>query len=336
VKAIVQQRYGPPEEVLQLRDVPRPVPGPDEVLVRVRATSVHADVWHAVTGVPYVLRLMGSGVRAPKTPIPGTDMAGVVEATGPAATRFRPGERVFGEVTPVNQWRNGGVFAEYAAVPEITLARIPDALSFEEAAAVPTAALIALSNLRDQGRVQPGQRVLVNGAGGSVGVFAVQLAKAFGAVVTAVDSAEKLDMLRALGADQVIDYAQEDVTRLGRRYDVVLDIVSQRPFAEMRRALTPDGTFVLVGHDQYGRSGHRWLGSLGRMLPLLATSPFRRQIPGIRPGPSRAENLATLVDLIAAGRLRPVVDRTFPLAEVPAAIAYLTEGRARGRVVITV
>ena len=336
MKAIVQERYGPPEVVLRLSEVPRPTPGERDVLVRVRASSVHADVWHAVTGVPYVLRVMGSGLRAPTIPIPGTDLAGVVEDVGVGVTRFQPGERVFGEVTPSNQWRNGGALAEYAAVPSDRLARIPDALSFEEAAAVPTAALIALTNLRDQGRVQAGQRVLVNGAGGSVGVFAVQLAKAFGAVVTAVDSAQKLPLLRSLGADRLIDYTQHDFTLMGERYDIVFDVASTRAFSEIRRALKPDGMYVLIGHDQYGRSGHRWLGSLGRMLPMMATSPLRRQIPGVRPGPGRSENMATLVDLLQAGKLRPVVDRTYPLAEVPAAITYLTEGRAQGRVVITI
>jgi NADPH:quinone reductase-like Zn-dependent oxidoreductase len=336
VRAIVQQRYGSPGEVLRLRQVPRPVPRADEVLVRVRATSVHADVWHAVTGIPYVLRVMGSGLRAPTVPVPGTDLAGVVEEVGAEVSQIRPGDRVFGEVTPTNQWRNGGTFAEYAAVAQDRLALTPGSLSDEQAAAVPTSALIALTNLRDQGRVQAGQSVLVNGAAGAVGVFAVQIAKAFGAQVTAVDSTEKLDLLRSLGADQVLDFTQEDFTQQGERYDIVLDVVSNRPFAEIRRALTPHGTFVLIGHDQYGRSGHRVLGSMGRMIPLMATSPFRRPIPGVRPGPGRRENLATLVTMIESGVLRPVVDRSFPLEEVPAALDYLTSGQAKGRVVIRV
>jgi NADPH:quinone reductase-like Zn-dependent oxidoreductase len=336
VRAIVQEEYGPHREVLHVAEIPPPVPGAGEVLVRVRATSVHADVWHAVNGLPYVLRLMGSGLHAPRQPVPGTDLAGEVVRLGPGGSRFAPGERVFGAVTRANQWSNAGTFAELAAVDEDLLARIPDQLSFEEAAAVPTSALIALMNLRGQGRVRAGQRVLVNGAGGAVGVWAVQLAKVFGAEVTAVDAPAKLDRLRDLGADHVIDYTREDFTRMGLRFDLVFDVVSQARFSEVRRALEPDGTFVLIGHDQYGRSRHRLLGSLGRMLPLLAISPVVRQIPGIRPGPSRAESWATIVELLVAGRLRPVVDeRTFPLDQAVDAIDYLTTGAAKGRVVLT-
>ena len=337
MRAIVQDQYGPPAQVLRMREVPQPEPGPGQVLVRVRATSVHADVWHAVNGIPYVLRLMGSGVGAPKRSIPGTDLAGEVIDAGAGADRFAPGTRVFGEVTPRNQWSNAGTFAEFAAADQSLLAEIPGQLSFEEAAAVPTAALIACANLRDQGRVGPGQRVLVNGAGGAVGVWAVQLARAFGANVTAVDGPDKLDLLHSLGADRVLDYTREDFTQMGVRYDVVFDIVSQAPFRQVRRALEPDGTFVLIGHDQYGRSGHRVLGSLGRMLPLLARAPFTPQLPGIRPGASREENMATIVDLLQAERIRPVVDdRVFPLEQVVEAIDHLTTGTAKGRVVIRV
>jgi NADPH:quinone reductase-like Zn-dependent oxidoreductase len=337
MRAVVQDRYGPHREVLHVRDVPAPDASSGQVLVRVRATSVHADVWHAVNGIPYVLRLMGSGLRAPRRRVPGTDLAGEVVQVGTGASRFAPGDRVFGEVTRTIQWSNAGAFAELAAVDETLLALIPHDLSFEQAAAVPTAALIALVNLRDQGRVRSGQRVLVNGAGGAVGVWAVQLAKAFGAQVTAVDAPAKLDLLRDLGADHVIDHTQQDFTRLGERYDIVFDVVSQARFAEVRRALEPDGTFVLVGHDQYGRSGHRVLGSLRRMLPLMAISPLVKQIPGIRPGPSREENWATLVDLLEAGRIHPVVDeRTFPLERAADAIDYLATGAAKGRVVLTV
>ncbi|MDP1878388.1 MAG: NAD(P)-dependent alcohol dehydrogenase [Actinomycetota bacterium] len=338
MRAIVQERYGPHADVLELRDIPEPVAGPGQVLVRVHATSVHADVWHAVHGIPYAFRLFGSGLRRPRLGIPGTDLAGEVVAVGDGATRFRPGDRVYGEVTRgVNLWANAGTFAEFAAVDETLLAAIPDHLSFVEAAAVPTAALIALTNLRDEGRVQAGQRVLVNGAGGSVGVWAVQLATAFGAHVTAVDGPAKLDLLRDLGADEVVDYTQQDFTQAGIRYDIVFDIVSQAPFRQVRRALEPDGTFVLIGHDQYGRSRHRVLGSLTRMLPLLAISPVVKQLPGIRSGPPREENLATITDLLAAHRIRPVVDdRTFPLDQAVAAMDHLTTGAAKGRVVLTV
>jgi NADPH:quinone reductase-like Zn-dependent oxidoreductase len=245
---------------------------------------------------------------------------------------------VFGEVTATgNQWGNAGTFAELAAVDEALLARIPDALSFEQAAAVPTAALIALMNLRGQGRVRAGQRVLVNGAGGAVGVWAVQLAKVYGAQVTAVDAPAKLALLTDLGADHVIDYTHTDFTRAGTRYDIVFDVVSQARFTDVRRALEPDGTFVLIGYDQYGRSGHRVLGSLGRMLPLMAVSPFVRQLPGIRPGPSREESWVSIVTLLEEGRIRPVVDpRTFPLEKVVDAIDYLSTGVATGRVVVIV
>ncbi len=337
MRAIVQEQYGPHRDVLHVRELPAPVPGAGQVLVRVRATSVHADVWHAVNGIPYVLRLMGAGLRAPKEQIPGTDLAGEVVRAGDGARRFAPGDRVFGEVTASNQWSNAGTFAELAAIDEQLLARIPDDLSYLQAAAVPTAALIALMNLSGQGRVRAGQRVLVNGAAGAVGVWAVQLAKALGAQVTAVDAPAKLDLLRRLGADHVIDYTRQDFTRMGQRFDIVFDIVSQARFSQVRRALEPEGTFVLVGHDQYGRSGHRVLGSLGRMLPLLALSPVLKQVPGIRPGASRQENWATIVELLAAGRIRPVVDeRTFTLEQAADAIDYLTTGVAQGRVVLTV
>lgn len=338
MRAIVQEEYGPCRDVLRLREIPPPVLGAGQVLVRVRATSVHADVWHAVTGIPYVLRLLGSGLRAPKGQVPGTDLAGDVVQVGAGASRFSPGDRVFGEVTATgNQWGNAGTFAELAAVDEALLARIPDALSFEQAAAVPTAALIALMNLRGQGRVRAGQRVLVNGAGGAVGVWAVQLAKAYGAQVTAVDAPAKLVLLTDLGADHVVDYTRTDFTRMGTRYDIVFDVVSQARFTDVRRALEPDGTFVLIGYDQYGRSGHRVLGSLGRMLPLMAISPFVKQLPGIRPGPSREENWASIVALLEEGRIRPVVDpRTFPLENVADAIDYLSTGVATGRVVVIV
>ena len=305
--------------------------------MRVRATSVHADVWHAVTGIPYVLRIMGSGLRAPRIQVPGTDLAGDVVEVGSGNTGFVPGDRVFGEVTRRNQWGNAGAFAEYAAVDASQLARIPDGLSYTQAAAVPTAALIALMNVRDVGRVREGQRVLVNGAGGAVGVWAVQLAQVFGAEVTAVDAPGKLDLLTDLGAAHVIDYTRQDFTELGVRYDMVCDIVSQAPFSKVRRALEADGTFVMIGHDQYGRSGHRVLGSMGRMLPLMAASPFVRQLPGVRGGPAREQNWATIVELLAAGRIRPVVDeRVFTLEEAAQALDYVTTGAAKGRVVLTV
>ena len=335
MKAIVQDRYGS-ADVLELGQIERPTAGDDEVLVRVRAASVHADVWHAMRGVPYVLRFMGSGVRRPKHRVPGTDLAGVVEAVGTNVTRFRPGEEVFGQSLRANLWRNGGAFAEYAAVPEAMLELKPAKLTFELAAAVPTSGSLAVQHVRDEGRTQSGQRVLINGAGGAVGTFAVQLAKAYGANVTGVDAPEKLDMLRSIGADEVLDYTKEDFTQRDERYDFILDIAGNHPWSKARRALTPDGTYVLSGFDQYGASGHRWFGSLGRFAKLIAISPFVSALHPFRGAKDPGDRLVVLKDLIEAGKITPVIDRTFPLSEVPEAIRYLETGKARGKLVITV
>ena len=335
MKAIVQDRYGSPD-VLELRDIDQPLAADDEVLVRVRAASVHADVWHAMKGVPYVLRVMGSGLRAPKHRVPGTDLAGLVESVGTNVTRFRPGDEVFGQSLLANLWRNGGTLAEYAAVPQAMLERKPARLTFEQAAAVPTSGSLAVQHVRDEGRTQSGHTVLVNGAGGAVGTFAVQLAKAYGANVTGVDAPEKLDVLRSIGADQVLDYTQDDFTRRDERYDFILDIVGNHPWSECRRALTPDGTYVLSGFDQYGRSGHRWFGSLGRFAKLIVISPFVSHLHPFRGTKDPGDRLVVLKELIEAGKLTPVIDTTFPLSETPEAIRYLESGRARGKVVITV
>jgi NADPH:quinone reductase-like Zn-dependent oxidoreductase len=335
MKAIVQERYGS-ADVLELREIDRPGVRDDEVLVRVRAASVHADVWHAMRGVPYVLRFMGSGVRAPKHRVPGTDMAGVVESAGANVTRFRPADEVFGQSLLANLWRNGGAFAEYAAVPQSMLELKPASLTFEQAAAVPTSGSLAVQHVRDEGRVQPGQRVLINGAGGAVGTFAVQLVKAYGAHVTGVDATGKLDMLRSIGADSVLDYTQEDFTRRDERYDFILDIAGNHRWSECRRALAPDGTYVLSGFDQYGRSGHRWFGSLGRFAKLIVISPFVSHLHPFRGAKDPGDRLVVLKELIEAGKVTPVIDRTFALSDVPEAIRYLETGQARGKVVITV
>jgi len=335
MRAVVQDRYGSPDR-LRVGEVERPAVGDDEVLVRVRAASVHPDVWHVVTGRPFVLRLMGSGLRRPKCRIPGTDLAGVVEAAGRDVTGLRPGDEVFGESLRGFSWRNGGTFAEYASVPADTLAVKPANVTFEQAAAVPTAGYIALFNL-PVGSLRPGHRVLVNGAGGGVGAVVVQLAKAHGAHVTGVDHSRKLDFVRSLGADEVVDAAAVDVTRGGQRFDLVVDIPGNRPFAAYRRVLTPDGTYVLIGHDQYGRAGRRWLGSLPRFGRLAALSLFVR--PLRRAGPARLskqEAMATLRAHLEAGRLTPVIDRTYPLGEAGEAIRYLAEDEPVGRVVLTV
>ncbi len=280
MKAIVQDKYGSPDAVLELREIDKPVIGDDEVLVRVRAASVHPDVWHVVTGRPYVLRLMGAGVLRPKNPVPGTDVAGLVESVGRDVTRFGPGDEVFGETHTELQWRNGGAFAEYVSVPQDALALKPDNITFEQAASVPTSGFIALLNLRDPSQLRPGQKVLVNGAGGGVGALALQLAKAHGAHVTAVDTTSKLSMLRSLGADQVMDYTREDFTRRGVRYDLIFDVPGNHPFSACKRALEPDGRYVLIGHEQFGASGKRVFGLLPHFFKLMFLSRFGRQLRG--------------------------------------------------------
>lgn len=335
MRAIVQDRYGQIDD-LQLGEVPRPEPAEDEVLIQVRAASVHPDVWHVVTGQPAVLRLMGSGARHPKDRVPGTDVSGVVESVGRAVTRFRPGDDVFAETIRGVQWRNGGAYAEYATAPEEGVALKPSGVSFEEAATVPTAGLIALNNL-PQRRVPPGSRVLVNGAAGGVGAFAVQLAKAYGAEVTGVDHPAKLAFVRSMGADRIIDYTREDFTRGGERWDLIFDVPGNHSFREIRRALDPHGGYVLIGHDAFGANGHHWLGSIPRMLGLMARSTVT---PALRGGslrsPDKRRLMSTLAEFLQSGQLRVVIDRTFPLAEAPEALRYLVSGQPAGRVVIVV
>jgi NADPH:quinone reductase-like Zn-dependent oxidoreductase len=279
---------------------------------------------------------MGSGLRKPKNVVPGTDLAGIVESVGRNVTRFKPGDEVFGLSVLANLWRNGGAYAEYAAVPQARLQLKPAELTFEQAAAVPTSGSLAVQAVRDEGRIRSGQRVLINGAGGAVGSFAVQLAKAYGAEVTGVDAPGKLDMLRSIGADRVIDYTQEDFTESGERYDVVLDIAGTRPWSAAKRALNPDGTYVLIGHDQYGASGHRWFGSLGRFFKLMVISPFVSHLHPFRGAKDPGDRLVVLKELIEAGKITPVIDRTFPLSEVPEAVRYLESGQTQGKVVIAV
>jgi len=336
MKAIVQTSYGSPDDVLQLREIGQPVVGDDEVLVRVRAASVHPDVWHVLTGLPYVLRMMGAGLRKPKNPVPGTDVAGLVESVGRNVSRFQPGDEVFGETIKGHQWTNGGAYAEYAAAPECALALKPANVTFEQAAAVPTSAIIALPALRGGGEIRAGQKVLVNGAGGGVGSVAVQLAKAFGADVTGVDGTSKLDMVRSIGADQVMDYTQDDFTRRVERYDLIFDIPGNHSLSGCRRALKPGGAYVLIGHDNYGEGMRRWVGLLPRMFKLMAMSPFVSQLRGMRPSmPDKKESMTLLKELLEAGTLTPVIDRTFPLNEVPEAMRFLQGGRARGKIIIT-
>lgn len=335
MRAIVQERYGTPEDCLHLREIERPTLGGSEVLVRVRAASVHADVWHVVSGRPYVIRPLFTGLRKPRHPVPGTDLAGVVEVVGRDVTRFKPGDEVFGESHGGLQWQNGGAFAEYAAVPQEAIALKPACVSFEQAATVPTAGIIVLQNLHAGGRIQPGWNVLVNGAGGGVGAIALQLAKAYGARVTGVDRTDKLDLLRTLGADEVVDYTREDVTRRGERYDLIFDVASTLDFTACKRILTPAGSYVLIGHDHYGNVGNRTFGSLPRFFAHMARSPFERHLPLTFSLPSKHACMAELKEFLATGALTPVVERAFPLEAVPEALRFLTSGQARGRLVIT-
>ncbi len=335
MKAIVQEKYGSPDDLV-LRDVDEPTVGHHEVLVRVRAASVHPDVWHVVTGRPYVIRLMGPGWFKPKKPIPGTDMAGIVESVGKRVTRFRPGDPVFGETIVTNQWINGGAFAEYVSVPQDLLALKPDNITFEQAASVPTSGFIALLNLRDRDRLQPGRSVLINGAGGGVGAIALQFVKAQGAHVTAVDGTSKLEMLRSLGADEVIDYTQEDFTRRGARYDLIFDVPGNHPFSACERALKPDGRYVLIGYEHFGASGKRVFGLLPHFFKLILLARFVKQLrgPGL-PMPTRKEAMAVLRELLEAGKITPIIDSTYPLSQTREAFRRMIAGEPRGKVIIT-
>ena len=335
MRAVVQSRYGPAEQ-LTVQDVPMPEMAADEVLVRVRAASVHPDIWHVVSGTPYILRAMGAGLRAPKNHVPGTDLSGRVTAVGNAVSGFAVGDDVFGETIRGIQWINGGAYAEYAAVPVEGLALKPVDVTHEQAAAVPTAGLIALQNLTVVGRPGPGQRLLVNGAAGGVGGAAVQLGKALGAHVTGVDRADKRDIVLTLGADRFIDYHSEDFTQGPERYDRIFDVPGNHSFSQCRRVLTPDGGYVLIGHDQYGKAGRRWFGSIPTFARLMVRTPFTSQLPSPFSSQDKRASMEVLRGHLAAGRLTPVIDRTFGLDEVPEAIRYLADGRARGRVVITV
>jgi NADPH:quinone reductase-like Zn-dependent oxidoreductase len=321
MKAIVQEQYGS-ADVLQLRDIDKPEVGLDDVLIRVHAAGVHIGDWHLMSGEPYLMRVIGFGFRGPKIRVRGMDVAGIVEAVGQNITRFQAGDEVFGTCD--------GAFAEYALAREDMLAFKPADLTFEQAAAVPTSAFTALQALRTGG-IEPGQKVLIVGASGGVGMFAVQIARSFGAEVTGVASTAKLGAVRSLGADHVIDYTKEDFTRGGPRYELILDMGGNRSLSQLRRALTPRGTLVLVG----GEGGDRWIG-IGRSLQALVASPFvSHRLRPLSSKPNQAD-LQILKELIEAGKVRPVIDKTYPLSEVPNAIRYLHEGRARGKLVINV
>jgi len=309
--------------VLELSDIKKPEIGDKEVLVRVHAAGVDRGVWHLMTGLPYMVRIAGYGLRTPKTRIRGRDVAGRVEAAGKAVTRFRPGDEVMGTCD--------GSFAENACAREDRLAPRPANLTFEQAAAVPISGSTALQGLRDQGLIQAGQKVLILGASGGVGTFAVQLAKAFGAEVTGVCSTAKVDLVRSIGADHVIEYTGDDFAEGGQLYDLILDIGGNRSLSHLRRALTRRGTLVIVG----GEGGGRWIGGMDRQVRALAISPFVRQRLRVFIAMEHYKELEFLTGLIEAGKITPVIDRTYPLSEVPEAIRYLQEGHARGKVVIT-
>jgi NADPH:quinone reductase-like Zn-dependent oxidoreductase len=323
MKAIVCTKYGPPDG-LQIQEVAKPTPKADEVLVKVHAASVNAYDWHLLTADIFLVRLMGGGLRRPKKAIPGVDIAGRIEAAGSNVKQFRPGDEVFGDISACG---NGG-FAEYVAVPEHALALKPAALSFEEAAAVPMAAITALQGLRDVGRIQAGQKVLINGASGGVGTFAVQIAKAFGAEVTAVCSTRNLDLARTLGADRVIDYTQEDFTRNGQTYDLILAANGYHPLSAYKRALTPQGIYVMAG------------GKPGQIFQAMLLGSWLSDNGGKRLGGFTAhanqKDLVMLKELLEAGKVVPVIDKRYSLSEAAEALRYLGAGHARGKVVITV
>ena len=322
MKAVVHERYGPPD-VLEVREVDMPSIEDHQVLVRVRASSVNPAEWYAVTG-PWFGRVMGGGLRGPKTARVGADLAGTVEAVGKDVTALRPGDEVFGT--------SGASWAEYAPAREVRVVPKPARVSFEEAAAVPIAGITALQALRDHGHVQSGQKVLINGASGGVGTFAVQIAKALGADVTAVCSTGNVERARSLGADRVIDYMQEDFTQGDERHDLMLDIVGSRSFSEARRVLTPEATIVVVG----AKMSNKGLGPLSHVIKMRLGSLGRSQTVTFFIAKITKEDLAVLGELMEAGKVTPVIDRRYELADVADALRYLGEGHARGKIVLTV
>ena len=322
MRAIVQRAYGD-ADVLHPERIARPTVAPDEVLIEVKAAGLDRGTWHLMAGLPYAVRPM-FGLRRPRDPVPGLDGAGVVVAVGDDVTRFRPGDEVFGITR--------GSFAEYATAKETKIAHRPTGVSFEASAVVPVSGLAALQAVRDQAAVQPGQHVLVLGASGGVGSYAVQIAKALGAEVTGVASAAKLDLVRGLGADHVIDYTTADPVDGRVRYDAILDIGGNTPLRALRRALAPTGTLVIVG----GEDGGRWIGGTDRQLRAMLWSPFLGQRLTTFVSKETADDLAPLREMIEAGTVVPAVDRVYPLDEVPEAMRHLVEGTARGKIAITV
>jgi NADPH:quinone reductase-like Zn-dependent oxidoreductase len=324
MKAVVYTDYGSPD-VLEIRDIKKPVPNDDQVLIKVRAASINPLDWHFIEGTPYIMRI-GIGLRKPKDPRLGVDMSGQVEAVGKNVTQFKPGDEVFGG-------RNGA-FAEYVcARADRAIVLKPANLTFEQAACVPIAAITALQGLRDKGKIQPGQKVLINGASGGVGTFAVQIAKTFGADVTGVCSTRNLDLVRSLGADHVIDYTKEDFTKGEQRYDLILDNVGNQPLSGFRRALQPKGICVMIGGG--GPNDGGLIGPMARPVKALLMSPFVSQKMGMFMADLNKQDLTILGDLMQSGKVTPVIDRTYPLSQIAEAIRYLEQGHARGKVVIS-
>jgi NADPH:quinone reductase-like Zn-dependent oxidoreductase len=321
MKAAVYTQYGPPN-VVQITDVEKPVPKDNDVLIKVRAASVNPLDWHFMRGTPYAVRIV-AGLRKPTVVRLGADVAGQVEAVGRNIMQFKPDDQVFGTCK--------GAFAEYACAPESALVMKPDNMTFEQAACVPIAGLTALQGLRDKGKVQPGQTVLINGASGGVGTFAVQIAKSFGADVTGVCSSRNMDMVRSIGADRVIDYTREDFTRSGQRYDLFFDCIGQHSLSVCRRVLNPKGIYVGAG----GPSDRWMIGPIARLIKSLVLSWFGSQKLGGLLTKRSKEDLTILCNLVEAGKVTPVIDRCYRLSEVPEAIRYLEEGHARGKVVVT-
>ncbi|HYL63376.1 MAG TPA: NAD(P)-dependent alcohol dehydrogenase [Candidatus Methylomirabilis sp.] len=321
MKAAIYTRYGPPD-VVQITDVEKPAPKDDEVLIRIRAASVNPYDWHFMRGEPYPLRL-GTGLRKPKVQRLGVDAAGQVEAVGKNVTQFKAADAVFG--------MSKGAFAEYACASASKVVLKPDSVTFEQAASAPIAALTALQGLRDKGQIQPGQKILINGAAGGVGTFAVQIAKSFGAEVTGVCSTRNAEMIRSIGADHAIDYTQEDFTQRPQRYDLILDCIGNHSLSACRRVLTPKGTYLIVG----GPAGAWMIGFAARLIKSAVMSRFVSHKVGFVPAKARQEDLTTIGQLIASRRVTPVIDRRYKLNELPEAIRYLETGHARGKVVIT-
>jgi NADPH:quinone reductase-like Zn-dependent oxidoreductase len=323
MKAVVYRCYGSPD-VLDLEDIEKPVPADNEVLVKVKAAAVNPLDWHYMRGSPYIMRLIGSGLGAPKNPRMGVDFAGTVEAVGSQVTQFKPGDDVFGG--------GKGAYAEYVTIAEDKgIVLKPANMSFEQAASVPIAAITALQALRDKGQIKAGQKVLINGASGGVGTFAVQIAKSYGAEVTGVCSARNAEMVKSIGADHVIDYKQEDYTENGQQYDLIIDMIGNHPLSENRKVMKPEGKFIIIG----GAKGN-WLAPLKSPIKAMLYSPFVEQEFIMFIARIRKQDLSVLGELMKSGVITPVIDRSYPLNEVPAAIRYSEQGHARGKIIITV